>query len=177
MTPPQETQERSAVSMNASLTEADFARVLFIDGSEQTADFELSDAQRCPQDAHQLVLRDRTVLLGLKHLKTSHKPADSQSWASSPQVQSLNRSRKTWPSLLIWPGRPAWWCPVFLLADTPQRRRSQTPGRPSSGLHSAPRETRRKYFMALSTSNSWSVKRRRKQTSDSIARSHLFMNH
>lgn len=59
--------------MMASLTEGDFARVLLIDGSEQTTDFQLSDAQRRPQDAHQLILCDRTVLFCLKHLKTSQK--------------------------------------------------------------------------------------------------------
>ncbi len=69
-----------------SLTEADFARVPFIDGSEQTADFELSDAQRRPQDAHQLSLYDRTILVCLKHLKNHRNQHES--------LHSFNGSRK-----------------------------------------------------------------------------------
>lgn len=49
--------------------ESDFAGVLVIDGSEQTADFEFSNAQRRPQHTHQLVLCDRTVLFCLEHLE------------------------------------------------------------------------------------------------------------
>lgn len=58
--------------MNGSLTESDFSSVLVIDGSEQSADFEFSNAQRRPQHTHQLILCDRAVFFCLEHLKAMH---------------------------------------------------------------------------------------------------------
>ncbi len=99
-----------------------------------------------------LTLSSPTPIAVLKmHISSLSMIAPSSSasniWRHHRNHQTLRAEhhQNTWHDLLIWPGRPAWWCPVFLQADTPQRRRSQTPGRPSSGLHSAQRETSRTY--------------------------------
>lgn len=145
--------------MNGSLTESDFPSVLVIDGSEQSADFEFSNAQRRPQHTHQLVLCDRTVLFCLEHLKamhTSHLRAEHHHCSD----QLLH---KTWHNLLVFkrnhtPWRPTWWCLVFLQADTPQRTRSQTLGHPLSCLHATQGERKDRLILlnwTWETANVW----------------------
>ena len=69
------------------LTEGEFARVVDVDGAEEACHAEVSHSQGRSQDAGQLTLRQRPVLLRLEHLRShthTHTPSLSDLEDSTP---------------------------------------------------------------------------------------------